>query len=92
MAVQSFAAPEITSSTPAHAVTQAHPSLRFDWAATGLSFIFVSGLFVDGWAHTHGKVDQSFFTLWHAIAFPMIWLALVIYTAGLFRQARAKAG
>lgn len=26
------------------------------------------------------------------IAFPMIWLALVIYTAGLFRQARAKAG
>jgi len=69
MAVQSFAAPDITSPTPAHAATQASPSLRFDWAATGLSFIFVSGLFVDGWAHTHGKVDQSFFTLWHAILY-----------------------
>ncbi len=26
------------------------------------------------------------------VAFPMIWLALVIYTVGLFRQARARAG
>ena len=34
-----------------------------------LSTWFVGGLFVDGWAHTHDKVDQSFFTPWHAILY-----------------------
>jgi hypothetical protein len=24
-------------------------------------------LFIDGWAHSHGRVDESFFTPWHAI-------------------------
>jgi hypothetical protein len=32
-----------------------------------LSTGFVGGLFLDGWAHTHGRVDQSFFTPWHAV-------------------------
>jgi hypothetical protein len=32
-----------------------------------LAAVFVGGLFLDGWAHTHGKVDQSFFTPWHAV-------------------------
>jgi len=34
-------------------------------AALGL--MFLCGLFVDGWAHNHHRVDQSFFTPWHAI-------------------------
>lgn len=28
---------------------------------------FVGGLFLDGWAHNHGKVDNTFFTPWHAV-------------------------
>jgi hypothetical protein len=40
---------------------------RFDWAAAILSAIFTAGLFLDGWAHNHDKVDQSFFTPWHAV-------------------------
>jgi hypothetical protein len=28
---------------------------------------FVGGLFIDGWAHNHGMVDNTFFTPWHAI-------------------------
>jgi hypothetical protein len=32
-----------------------------------LSAGFVAGLFLDGWAHTHGRVDQSFFTPWHGV-------------------------
>lgn len=39
---------------------------RFDWAVTALSALFLGGLFLDGWAHTHGRVDDSFFTPWHA--------------------------
>lgn len=34
-----------------------------------LSVIFASGLYLDGWAHVHGRVDQSFFTPWHAVLY-----------------------
>jgi Tol biopolymer transport system component len=34
-----------------------------------LSAIFIGGLFLDGWAHNHGRVDQSFFTPWHAVLY-----------------------
>lgn len=34
----------------------------FDWLMVVLSTFFVSGLLLDGWAHAHGKVDNSFFT------------------------------
>lgn len=40
-------------------------SSRFDWIFTALSFLFLSGLWVDGWAHFHGEVDGGFFTPWH---------------------------
>ncbi len=41
--------------------------LRFDWMMVALSTLFLSGLWVDGWAHFHNKVDDSFFTPWHFI-------------------------
>lgn len=44
-------------------------SARFDWAIVGLSFCFLGGLFLDGWAHTHNHVDTSFFTPWHAVLY-----------------------
>ena len=34
-----------------------------------LTFILVSGLFIDGWAHNHGRVDDSFFTPYHAVMY-----------------------
>lgn len=37
----------------------------FDWAYVLLSALFIAGLWVDGWAHFHGLVDDSFFTPWH---------------------------
>jgi Tol biopolymer transport system component len=42
-------------------------SPRFDAVYTLLASFFVVGLYVDGWAHNHGRVDESFFTPWHAI-------------------------
>ena len=38
----------------------------FDWAATMLAGVFTGGLFLDGWAHTHGRVDDTFFTPWRS--------------------------
>ncbi len=40
--------------------------LRFDWLMSLLSAVFLGGLYLDGWAHNHGRVDESFFTPWHA--------------------------
>jgi hypothetical protein len=42
-------------------------STRFDGLMTLLSGWLVAGLYLDGWAHTHGRADASFFTPWHAV-------------------------
>jgi hypothetical protein len=44
-------------------------SSRFDWIMTGLTAVFLGGVFLDGWAHTHGRVDETFFTPWHAVLY-----------------------
>jgi hypothetical protein len=48
-----------------------------------LSCWFIGGLFIDGWAHAHGRVDNTFFTPWHAILYSGYFataVALVIAT------------
>ncbi len=42
---------------------------RFDWSYTILALWFTLGLFLDGWAHTHGRADETFFTPWHAVLY-----------------------
>jgi hypothetical protein len=42
---------------------------RFDWPFTALALWFTAGLFLDGWAHTHGQADETFFTPWHAVLY-----------------------
>lgn len=49
------------------ALSRVSGGIGFDWVMAVLSAVFVGGLFLDGWAHTHGRVDQSFFTPWHAV-------------------------
>ena len=58
-------------------------NLRFDIIAAVLSSVFVAGVFLDGWAHNHGKVDQTFFTPWHAV----LYSGFAIY--GLFLLVNA---
>ena len=67
--------------------TQEYPpgSIRFDWAVAGLSAWLLGGLYLDGWAHSHGKVDEGFFTPWHAILYTGI---LVTFIFLLVNQAR----
>ena len=60
-----------------------------DWTVASLSALFVGGLYLDGWAHAHGRVDQSFFTPWHAAfyaGYTAVAAALVV--ALLRRHAR----
>jgi hypothetical protein len=44
-------------------------SLLFDYAAAGGAIWFLIGLFLDGWAHNHGRVDNTFFTPWHLVLY-----------------------
>lgn len=44
-------------------------SRAFDWGATFLSVLLMAGLNVDVWAHNHNRVDNTFFTVWHALMY-----------------------
>ena len=61
-------------------------SHRFDWIMTILAAYFTGGLYLDGWAHTHGKVDQSFFTPWHAVLYSGQLLMVIILVGVLVRN------
>ena len=71
-------------------VREARPeaSLGFEWRVTGLSGIFVGGLFLDGWAHTHGRVDDTFFTPWHAVLYSGYLLVAAYLLVHLVRNHR----
>jgi hypothetical protein len=57
-------------------------SAAFDWTTTLLCSVFMSGLFLDGWAHTHGRVDDTFFTPWHAALYSGFLATAVFLWAG----------
>ena len=46
--------------------TQAVAGNKFSWLVALFSLWFITGLFVDGWAHNHFGLD-SFFTPWHGL-------------------------
>src|SRR5215510_16042270 len=44
-------------------------SLRFELIFTLLSSWFVTGIFLDGWAHHHVATLETFFTPWHGVLY-----------------------
>lgn len=67
--------------------------MTFDWIATVLSLIFLGGVHLDGWAHSHGRVDDTFFTPWHAVLYGgfLAMTALLLGTA-VWRIAHGARG
>jgi hypothetical protein len=49
-------------------------SSRFNWTAALLSTAIIGGLYLDGWAHHHGKVDELLFTPWHAVLYGAVFI------------------
>lgn len=81
-----------TGAEPVRSQARAVGGLGFDRLMATLSVVYVGGLYLDGWAHNHGKVDQSFFTPWHAFfygGFALTALALVV--AALINRQRGAA-
>jgi hypothetical protein len=69
----------------ANTLSKASPigGIRFDWFNILTCFWLISGLLVDGWAHTHGRVDNTFFTPWHGV-FYTGYLAVFFGVMGAF--------
>lgn len=61
---------------------------NFDWIMTGLSAWVTGGIYLDGWAHLHGKVDESFFTPWHGILYAGLLAVIIFLGIHLYRDRR----
>lgn len=59
---------------------------RFDWTMSILGVILVAGLYQDGWAHNHGRVDNTFFTPWHAILYGGIGVNGLVLAVNQYRH------
>ena len=63
--------------------------LYFDWLINILCVIFVGGMYLDGWAHNHGRVDESFFTFWHAFFYSgYLLVAIAFFSVAVANRLR----
>jgi len=63
-------------------------NVGFDWVAALLSAWMLGGLYLDGWAHSHGEVDDVFFTPWHAVLYSGV---LIMFVFLVFNQSRSMS-
>jgi hypothetical protein len=61
---------------------------RFDWAMVLLLTWFLSGVFLDGWAHNHIPELESFFTPWHAVFYSGYAVVTGFLIVALLRHRR----
>jgi hypothetical protein len=78
--------PPMATPSGTEALTSFDAGLGFDGQMMLLSAWLVGGLFLDGWAHTHGRVDQSFFTPWHAVFYSGFAAVALALLATIMRQ------
>ncbi len=72
----------------ADALSQPH---IMGWLMMPTGMWFLAGLYLDGWAHNHGKVDNTFFTPWHAVFYSGFGaVAVVLGILALATQIRGQ--
>jgi hypothetical protein len=84
-----IAAPVGPTTLPRPGIPRPPASRSFDALVGVLGAVFAGGLYLDGWAHVHGHVDQSFFTPWHAVLYSG-FLVLGAVIAGSARAGRRR--
>jgi len=62
----------------ASALKQVAGSARFDWIMIFLCGWLLAGVYIDGWAHNHFNIIDTFFTPWHAVLYSG-FLAIAIF-------------
>jgi hypothetical protein len=66
--------------------------IRFDYLMAGLAAAVIGGLYLDGWAHSHGRVDKTFFTPWHGVLYGALFLnAIVLGIVLLVNHKRGRS-
>lgn len=66
--------------------------LKFDMLMAALAITLMGGLYLDGWAHEHGRVDKSFFTPWHAVLYSAFLLnAIALGVVLLLNHRRGRS-
>ncbi len=63
-------------------------SVAFDWAMVTLSGWLLGGLYLDGWAHRHVSLLDTFFTPWHGVLYSGMLATFVFLTASAVRYRR----
>ncbi len=58
-------------------------SVRFDWIMLLLCSWLMVGVYIDGWAHNHFNIIDTFFTPWHAVLYSG-FLAVAIFLVLMF--------
>ncbi len=61
-------------------------SIGLDWAMAICTCVITFGLYIDGWAHNHDKVDDTFFTPWHAVLYGAVLAAGLLLIFAHFRN------
>ncbi|HEY8201649.1 MAG TPA: hypothetical protein VII47_09870, partial [Actinomycetota bacterium] len=74
------------AAAPAAAEDRPEATPPFVWAVVVLSALLVGGLYLDLWAHAHGRVDQSFFTPWHGLLYSAYALGAAFLTLVAYRS------
>ncbi len=59
--------------------------MGYHWVAAALALMLTGGLYLDGWAHNHGRVDNTFFTPWHAFLYGSMALTAVMLVGTMGR-------
>src|SRR4051794_5938888 len=73
---------------PIVAANRPGQSLRFDLACAALSFWLIGGIYLDGWAHNHHRVE-SFFTPWHGVLYSGFFALFAFLLAAVTLARRA---
>lgn len=71
---------------------RARSSVAFDWSMASLAAVLIGGVLLDGWAHSHGEVDQSFLTPWHAVLYGAMALNGIVLAVAALRGLRRTSG
>ena len=59
---------------------------RHSLVVMAATMVFLVGIHIDGWAHNHGRVDESFFTPWHAALYGGYLLAAIAILRPIVQQ------
>ena len=70
------------------AYKQVAGSVRFDWFMILFCSWLLTGVYIDGWAHNHFNIIDTFFTPWHAVLYSGFLSVVIFLSITLVRNIR----